>query len=66
MLTVDPEDRVIRDATLVVEGDRLLAVGPADEVARSFRPVPGDGSIDGAGLGATPGSSTRTFICPRR
>ena len=55
VLTVDPGDRVIRNATLVVEGQRLLAVGPADEVARSFRPMPGDVVVDGATLGATPG-----------
>jgi cytosine/adenosine deaminase-related metal-dependent hydrolase len=54
-LTVDPEDRVIRDATLVVDGDRLLAVGPASEVARSLPPEAADVRIDGAGLGATPG-----------
>ncbi len=54
-LTVDPAGRVIRDATLVVEGDRLLAVGPADQVALSHRPGPDDVTLDGTGLGATPG-----------
>ena len=54
-LTVDSDDRVIRDATLVVEGDRFLAVGPAGEVARSLRPEPTDVTMDGAGLGAAPG-----------
>ena len=54
-ITADATDRVIRDATLVVEGQRLVAVGPAEEVARSFRPRPGDRRIDGAALGATPG-----------
>ena len=54
-LTADAEDRVIRDATLVVEGDRLLAVGPAAEVARSLRPDANDTTMDGGGLGATPG-----------
>ena len=54
-LTVDRGNRVIRDATLVVEGDRLLAVGPAEEVAGSHRPEPDDVIVDGAGLGATPG-----------
>jgi 5-methylthioadenosine/S-adenosylhomocysteine deaminase len=54
-LTVDPRNRVIRDATIVVEADRLLAVGPAAEVAAAVRPEPGDVVIDGAGLGATPG-----------
>jgi 5-methylthioadenosine/S-adenosylhomocysteine deaminase len=55
VLTVDPEGRVLRDATLVVEGDRLLAVGPAAEVARALPAQPDDVVVDGAGLGATPG-----------
>jgi 5-methylthioadenosine/S-adenosylhomocysteine deaminase len=55
VLTVDPRDRVVRDATLVIEGQRLVAVGPAEEVARSHRPEPGDVVLDGANLGATPG-----------
>jgi 5-methylthioadenosine/S-adenosylhomocysteine deaminase len=55
VLTVDPTDRVLRHATLVIEGQRLLAVGPAPEVARSLPPGPGDVVIDAAGLGATPG-----------
>ncbi len=55
VLTVDSGNRMIRDATLVVEGDRLLAVGPASEVARSLEPEPTDVTIDGSRLGATPG-----------
>jgi 5-methylthioadenosine/S-adenosylhomocysteine deaminase len=55
VLTVDPSDRVLRHATLVIEGQRLLAVGPAPEVARSLPPRPGDVVIDAAGHGATPG-----------
>jgi len=54
-LTVDPEGRVIRDATLVIEGDRMVAVGPAAEVAQSHQPDPDDVTVDGARLGATPG-----------
>jgi 5-methylthioadenosine/S-adenosylhomocysteine deaminase len=54
-VTVDPADRVIHDATLVVEGQRLLAVGPAPEVRRALRPGPGDVVVDGTRLGATPG-----------
>jgi cytosine/adenosine deaminase-related metal-dependent hydrolase len=55
VVTVDPLDRVIRDATLVIEGDRLVAVGPAEEVVRSHVPGPADAVIEGRGLGATPG-----------
>jgi cytosine/adenosine deaminase-related metal-dependent hydrolase len=54
-LTVDPHNRVLRDATIVVEADRLRAVGPAAQVAAALRPERGDVVIDGAGLGATPG-----------
>jgi len=54
-LTVDPQNRVIRDATIVVEGDTLLAVGPAAEVAAVLHPEADDVVVDGAGLGATPG-----------
>ncbi len=46
---------MIRDASLVVEGDRIAALGPSEEVARTFPLEPTDLVIDGAGLGATPG-----------
>jgi 5-methylthioadenosine/S-adenosylhomocysteine deaminase len=54
-ITVDAEDRVIRDATLVVEDDRLAAVGTSSGVAGSMTPGPADVVVDAAGLGATPG-----------
>jgi cytosine/adenosine deaminase-related metal-dependent hydrolase len=55
VLTVDADDRVVRDATIVVDGDRISAVGTGAEVAASHPPAPGDERIDGRGLGATPG-----------
>jgi 5-methylthioadenosine/S-adenosylhomocysteine deaminase len=54
-ITVDADDRVIRDATLVVEGDRLAAVGASAEVATKMTPGPADVVVDGSGLGASPG-----------
>ena len=54
-LTVDPANRVIRDATIVVERDRLLAVGPTAEVGATLQPEGDDVVMSGAGLGATPG-----------
>ena len=32
-LTVDSNDTCLRDASIVVEGDRIAAIGPAAEVA---------------------------------
>lgn len=53
--TVDQGDRVVSNATIVVEGARLLAIGPAEEIGARFRPEPEDVVVDGAGLGAFPG-----------
>jgi cytosine/adenosine deaminase-related metal-dependent hydrolase len=46
---------VIRDATIVIDGDRLAAVGASTDVAVTFPPAPTDIVFDGSGLGATPG-----------
>ncbi|MGH7357803.1 MAG: amidohydrolase family protein [Candidatus Rokuibacteriota bacterium] len=54
-LTADAEERVIRDATLLVEGDRIAAVGPTDEVLAAQPPRPGDERIDGSRMGLIPG-----------
>ncbi len=53
-LTVDERDTVLRDASLVVEGRRLVDVGPADEVARRLDRPP-ERTVDGRRLGAMPG-----------
>ncbi len=50
-ITVDADERVLRDATLVVEGDRIAAVGPAATVAVG----PDDVVIDARGLAVVPG-----------
>jgi cytosine/adenosine deaminase-related metal-dependent hydrolase len=54
-LTADPEDRCLRDAALVVAGDRIEAVGPTDEVLAANPPGDRDEVVDGRRLGVTPG-----------
>lgn len=54
-VTVDAAGRVISDATLVIDGTRIAAVGPSGQVAREVRPTPTDVVLDGTGLVATPG-----------
>ncbi len=53
-LTVDRDDSVVRDASLLVEGSRIADVGPADAVASRLARPP-DRVIDGRRLGAMPG-----------
>lgn len=54
-LTADADDRELRDATLVVEGDRILAIGPTDEVLAEHPPSSRDEVRDGRRYGVTPG-----------
>jgi 5-methylthioadenosine/S-adenosylhomocysteine deaminase len=54
-LTVDEADRVIEDATLVVEGDRIVDVGSSNEIRERLSPGPNDSVVQASGLGATPG-----------
>ena len=53
-LTVDAHDTVLRDVDLLVEGERILAIGSPDTVRRSLQ-TPPDRIIDGRRLGAVPG-----------
>lgn len=53
--TVDKNDTVVRNASLVVENDRILDIGPADEVAARQKTVNFDKVIDGKMLGVCPG-----------
>jgi 5-methylthioadenosine/S-adenosylhomocysteine deaminase len=55
VITSDAQDRVIEDGTLVVEGDRILDVGPAAEVRERLTPALEDSTVDGLSLGVTPG-----------
>lgn len=54
-LTVDDRDTCLRDAALVVEDDRILAVGPAEDVLTAHPPREQDEVRDASRLGVTPG-----------
>jgi 5-methylthioadenosine/S-adenosylhomocysteine deaminase len=54
-LTVDANDTVIRDAAMIVEGDRIAAIGPSDEVLAENPPDSADTVVEGRRLGVTPG-----------
>lgn len=51
ILTVDPERRIIRDGTIIIEGQRISRVGKARELAV----VPADRVIDAREMVVTPG-----------
>ena len=51
ILTLDPERRIIRDGSIVVEGSRITQVGKAADL----KDVPADRVIDGSEMVATPG-----------
>ena len=55
VLTVDAEDTVLRDAALLIAGDRIVDVGPTEEVVARHRDTVPDTVIDGRRLGAVPG-----------
>jgi 5-methylthioadenosine/S-adenosylhomocysteine deaminase len=54
-ITCDAADRVIAGASLVVENDRIAAVGPSEEIERRFRRDSFDTIRDGRRYGVTPG-----------
>ena len=54
-LTVDDNDRVIDDAAILIDGDRIVAIGPSEEVVGAH---PMDGVavvVDGSRYGIVPG-----------
>jgi cytosine/adenosine deaminase-related metal-dependent hydrolase len=55
VITADPEDRVLRDAALVVENGRLAAVDTTEAVAARHPRAAMDRVVNGQNLGATPG-----------
>ncbi|MCW5604361.1 MAG: amidohydrolase family protein, partial [Burkholderiales bacterium] len=55
VLTVDGNDRVLRKASVAVERDRILDVGPAAELAQRHPRGSFDRVIDGSRYGMTPG-----------
>jgi 5-methylthioadenosine/S-adenosylhomocysteine deaminase len=52
VVTMNPEREILRDAAVVVEGERIAAVGPADELRGAH---PDAELIDGRGLATLPG-----------
>jgi 5-methylthioadenosine/S-adenosylhomocysteine deaminase len=55
VVTVDPRGTVLRNATVVVDGQRIADIGRASEVAERSPPHPDDFVIDGGRLGMIPG-----------
>jgi 5-methylthioadenosine/S-adenosylhomocysteine deaminase len=55
VLTVDPRDTVLADAAIVVEDDRIAAIGPSAAVEQQFRGVAFERVIDGRRALAMPG-----------
>jgi cytosine/adenosine deaminase-related metal-dependent hydrolase len=55
VVTVDADDRVHDDASLVVEGDRIVDVGPTSAVRERHPPTSADTVVSGSGLGVAPG-----------
>jgi len=54
-LTSDAEDRVVRDAAVVIEGERIVAIGPTDEVLEAHPCEDADVVVDGRRRGIAPG-----------
>lgn len=54
-LTADTDDRVLHDAALLVEDDRIADLGPTDDVLARLGNRPVDVRIDGRRLGVIPG-----------
>lgn len=54
-LTVDSDDAVIRGASVVIEDDRISAIGPSQEIAAQYDRASFDTIIDGSSKGICPG-----------
>jgi 5-methylthioadenosine/S-adenosylhomocysteine deaminase len=55
VLTVDEQDRRLRDATVILEHDRIVAVEHHEEVARRHPRRPSDCVVDARNFGMVPG-----------
>jgi cytosine/adenosine deaminase-related metal-dependent hydrolase len=55
VLTVDPDDTVLRNAALLLDGTTIVDIGPSADVRGRLGARVPDLHIDGRGLGATPG-----------
>ncbi len=51
IVTIDPERRILRDGSILIEGQRILRVGKTDELAE----LPADRVIDASEMVVTPG-----------
>ncbi|GAC1339550.1 MAG: amidohydrolase [Candidatus Dormibacteria bacterium] len=54
-LTVDAKDTVLRNASMLIEGTRIVDLGPSADVMRRLGAATGHRRIDGRGMGAIPG-----------
>ena len=54
-LTVDADDTVIRDAAIVIENDRIAAIGPSADLESEHGNNSFDQIVDGSGKGICPG-----------
>ncbi|WP_156841687.1 amidohydrolase family protein [Novosphingobium aquimarinum] len=52
VITMDEDRRILRDGVIAVQGDRIVAVGPSEELARRYT---ADTTVSGEGFLATPG-----------
>jgi 5-methylthioadenosine/S-adenosylhomocysteine deaminase len=52
IVTVDPQDRIIPDGAILIHDDRIVAVGPYDEIGPSYG---GNKTIDASGMVVMPG-----------
>lgn len=55
VITADAQDRVLRDASMLVDGTRIIDLGTADEVRQRLGSRVPDTLVDGRRMGATPG-----------
>lgn len=55
VVTVDPEDRVLEDTSIVVEGSRIEEIGPSDDIAAQYPERQFDRVVDGRNTLLLPG-----------
>lgn len=54
-VTVDPDDSILENVSIVIEGNEIAEIGPADDVEEGRRRSDFDRVIDGEGMLAMPG-----------
>lgn len=55
VLTVDPQDTILTRQSIVIEGDRIAAIGPADAIARRYERTSFQEVLDGVHRLVMPG-----------